>query len=121
MAPDGMALVEFFFNELLLLVIAVTLGMKSLVLRRITSLGRALAVNNVMFTVAYLTLFLAPWVRFFRSDAWSWTIRSLVLMTALTVLWQLKETFGGWRGIFDEARHGIIVWRNERIDGKDGY
>lgn len=103
-----------FFDEFLVLAIAVFLLVKGLVLRRRTGLGRAFARNNFAFSAAYFGIFLATVfeVAFFRSQLWIWGIRTAIFLTLLHAFLEIRIYYGGWRGLGRELRESFYEFRD---------
>lgn len=95
--------VEVFLNNIVLLVIIGTLFLKALLIRRMTPLGGSMALQNAAFAIAYLGVFLSTFLPIFSSDVWSWSVRAVILFVSLKVIWELKESFGGWALMHHEA------------------
>ena len=97
MTPERRDLLELAFNEVLLALIAYTLTLKALNIRRLSRLGAAIAANNLAFVLVYGSAALTLWVSFFSSDPWRYFLRAAVLATVLLVLIELKRAYGGWK------------------------
>lgn len=116
---------DVLLTEVLLLAIAYVLLLKGLNLRRFTSLGRWLALNNIVFSIAYFCAAISALVPAFQSPLWSYVIRFAILCTILKVLQEMANAFGGWKTLHLRAWHSFVDWakgRPQRADGKpDGY
>jgi hypothetical protein len=92
------------FDEALLVAIATFLALKALVFRRFTAFGRAISRSNLALAIAYYSTALGLHIGFFRTDAWRWGIRILVLVTTVQAVRQAVLLLGGWRATGIELR-----------------
>jgi hypothetical protein len=98
---------DFWFNTVLILYIVNMLFLKALLLRRETRLGVWLAVNNVAFGVAYLTVVAAPWAPWLESRPVQWGVRLVIAFTCTMVVRQFVLIFGGMRGLHREVLRSL--------------
>ena len=108
-------------TEILLLTIAYVLLLKGLNLRRITPLGKWLALNNLAFAFVYFCAAVSFVVDPFRSTGWSYFVRFLILFTVLRVLIEMSRAFGGWWAIHVRAWHSLIDWVLRRPQREEIY
>jgi hypothetical protein len=99
---------DFLFNQVIIIIMIVTLLIKALALRRQTRLGGAMSRFNVAVALAYLGVLLALFFSFFVAALWRIGIRFLVLFTALQVIWELHIFYGGWRGLWEEVWNSFL-------------
>jgi hypothetical protein len=105
--------VEFIFTDVLFITFFVVLGIKALLLRRLSALGKAMAWQTASFAIAYFCAFLSVFFAAFRSDWWLWGVRVVLMITSLMVLWELKIAFGGWKMMLGEAWDSLVslvIW-----------
>ena len=110
MSPETQRLIEFAFDELLLILIVYELTLKALNLARFTSLGQALARANLALSLVFLRAFLMHYWTWLDSREWMWVARVLVLITSTSVLWEMQLAFGGWRQLHRRAWRSAVDW-----------
>lgn len=105
---------DLLLNEVLVFTISYVLMLKGLNLRRFTPLGKSLALNNVTFSLVYLSVGLGYFFPVFRTAPWSYVIRLAILFTSLRVLWEMQYAFGGWRTLHRRAWRSVVDWVRRR-------
>ena len=113
MNGELVALVEFVFDELLVLLIVYELTLKALNLARWTPLGQALARANLALAVVFLRVALMPYIPALEDRAWMWAARALVLVTSTILLWEMQRAFGGWRALHARAFWSALDWARQ--------
>lgn len=105
------------FDEAILLAIATFLLLKALIFRRFTEFGRALSRSNLALALAYYGVAGAMHIGFFRSDAWRWGIRVLVVVTTAHAVHEMIRLLGGWRAAGRELRIAAVdfAWEIYRL------
>ncbi len=109
----------------MVLLIAYVLALKALNLTRRTTFGWKMTNLNLVFSLAYLALFLGVWIVFFRSDPWRYIIRAMVFIAVMRVLLEMRWVYGGWGALHRRAWLSLKAYaRRERPDfegSNEGY
>lgn len=110
MSPETQRLIEFAFDELLLLLTVYELTLKALNLARFTPLGQALARANLALALVFARASLMHYWTWLDSREWMWVARILVLVTCTAVLWEMQQAFGGWMRLHKRAFWSAVDW-----------
>ena len=113
MNPETQRVIEFAFDELLLLLIVYELTLKALNLARFTPLGQALTRANLALALVFTRALLLPYATWLDNRAWMWGARLLVLVTCTSVLWEMQRAFGGWRRLHRRAFWSAVDWARQ--------